>query len=905
MMLRSIALEGFRCFGPKVIIGPFDERMTVIHGPNGAGKSTLLLAIERTLFDRPDSADTEIQALVPWGADVLPRVEIELSTPEGTFRLSKAFGRRGEARLWKLEGGTASPIREGGSAVDWAREILGGQAPGRGATKPEHRGLGQVLFVAQGDVALPDRLGVGAGERLRAVVGGTAVDPVTRAIGDEVDRQHAAIFTTGGKPRKGSDLQTLGEQAECAQQELTAASAGWEQIDGLEDSVARAADAVSASERKRDGLLADKQRIAPLVKRYQELVRQRDDAQQAHDAAEAAFRGIAERIDRITELRKRQGDLDATLRSAASATASARQAQADARRVAEEATRRRQEHEEREVAVREAEGLAVRARQFDEASSEIANLEPKLKRITDLRGEIDRLKEQAAQMPVLSGRNIKQLRDALGEERSAVEALDALRLHVTVRALKKTSVEVGGKATPLEAGATRKLAAEGSMTLQIGAVAEVAIAGPVTDVAGARDRLMKAKAAADSLAAKLGSRAPEELEERKARRSDIDKALAERNASLAELLGEGAADETIEEQLSSARGKREEIVRLHPKWAATPPDPDELAGAATTTRQAFDGAARRLRREEEAARTAAERANQAVEQARDAEGQVRVGMEGVVGELRATAGDALTDEERERKRMEHSVAFQSAKDTLAVAAAALGEFPEDPMAEQERIERALQKIQDDLPGKSEELGRRHQALEGALAAAPYARLATCEEKAAELDRSLARAHLDADAIDLLHTLFAEEHARATALLFQPVADRVVPRLRKLVGAGVNAVEFDEQFRPAGVRLRGVETAVAPDDLSYGTRDQLSLLVRIALGEIVAGAGRLPIVLDDPLAHADASRLRRFVGILEEAAAHLQVIVLTCRPDDYRALAFGKFLDIERPGEPAAAGTGSP
>ncbi|NMC69274.1 MAG: AAA family ATPase [Myxococcales bacterium] len=905
MRLRSIALEGFRCFGPKTVIGPLDERLNVIHGPNGAGKSTLLLAVERTLFDRPDSTDTDIQALVPWGADVLPRVEIEFSMPEGTFRLSKAFGRRGEARLWKLEGDVASPVREGATAVEWAREILGGQAPSRGATKPEHRGLAQVLFVAQGGLDLPERLGPGASERLRAIVGGTAVDPVTRAMAAEIDRQYLASFTPGGKPKKGSPAESLAEQADRARQERDTAKADWERIDGLQDAVARTADAVAASERKRDELHAEKQRLAPRVRRYRELVQQRDEAQRAKEAAEAAFREIAERIDRIGQLRRREDELRAALRSAESKTAQASQTHLQARGAADEATRRRQEHEERERAVREAEELAAHAREFHDAAAAIAELEPRLERIAKLRGEIGRLEEQAAKIPDLSGRHIKKLRDALAEERSAGEALEALKLHVTVRALRKTSVEVDGKTIDLEAGATEKLDSEGSLTLQVGTLAELAIAGPVTDVTGARDRLTKARAAVRALASELGSDVPEELEERRARRAEIVKALEVHQARLADWLGDAETEEELQKRLSSARARRDGILRLHPNWKAAPPDPEEQARAASASREDFDRTARHLRREEEAARSAVDRAAQALEQARAAEAKVRSDLEGVVGELRATAGDGCTDEERARKRMEQSVALQRAEDALRQASAALEEFPEDPTAEYERVDRALQDLQDELPATTAELGRRQQALEEALAAAPYARLAACEERLAEIERALDRARLDADAIALLHALFVEERDRATALLFQPVAERVVPRLRRLVGPTVSEVEFDEQFRPAGLRLRGVQDRVSPDDLSFGTRDQLSLLVRIALGEIVAREGRLPIVLDDPLAHADASRLRRFLGILEDASKHLQVIVLTCRPDDYRGLAAGRFLPLEHPGEPPAAAPGSP
>ena len=111
------------------------------------------------------------------------------------------------------------------------------------------------------------------------------------------------------------------------------------------------------------------------------------------------------------------------------------------------------------------------------------------------------------------------------------------------------------------------------------------------------------------------------------------------------------------------------------------------------------------------------------------------------------------------------------------------------------------------------------------------------------------------------------------------------------GPRVVGLELDEQFRPKGVRIRGLTDAVGSDELSYGTRDQLGVLVRLALGEIVAGEGGCQRYCD-PLVHADRGRARRLLFILEDAAARLQLVVVTCRREDYQGLASAKFIDVD-------------
>ena len=44
MILRSICVEGWRCFAGSVEVGPFSDGLNIVYGPNGVGKSTMMMS---------------------------------------------------------------------------------------------------------------------------------------------------------------------------------------------------------------------------------------------------------------------------------------------------------------------------------------------------------------------------------------------------------------------------------------------------------------------------------------------------------------------------------------------------------------------------------------------------------------------------------------------------------------------------------------------------------------------------------------------------------------------------------------------------------------------------------------------------------------------------------------------
>jgi uncharacterized protein YhaN len=72
---------------------------------------------------------------------------------------------------------------------------------------------------------------------------------------------------------------------------------------------------------------------------------------------------------------------------------------------------------------------------------------------------------------------------------------------------------------------------------------------------------------------------------------------------------------------------------------------------------------------------------------------------------------------------------------------------------------------------------------------------------------------------------------------------------------------------------------------------LGCLVHITLGQVLAKNERQLVVFDDVLNATDTGRLARVLALLEESADHLQIVILTCHPERYRALEEAKFFDL--------------
>jgi uncharacterized protein YhaN len=111
-----------------------------------------------------------------------------------------------------------------------------------------------------------------------------------------------------------------------------------------------------------------------------------------------------------------------------------------------------------------------------------------------------------------------------------------------------------------------------------------------------------------------------------------------------------------------------------------------------------------------------------------------------------------------------------------------------------------------------------------------------------------------------------------------LAERIAAGIRALTDSRYLSVNVDtEHFRVA------LLTAERPDMvplelLSHGTRDQVSLLLRVALCEVLSTSGeRAPLLLDEPVLTADPARRELLIEFLHELSTTHQVVLTSSDP----------------------------
>ena len=167
-----------------------------------------------------------------------------------------------------------------------------------------------------------------------------------------------------------------------------------------------------------------------------------------------------------------------------------------------------------------------------------------------------------------------------------------------------------------------------------------------------------------------------------------------------------------------------------------------------------------------------------------------------------------------------------------------------------------------------------------------------DERAACLaarDRGLEQLAALRRAAELIEAATRTVHRDLAPRLAASVADR----LALLTDGRYSAVNVDTAHFEVSLLGRDRPELVPLELVSHGTRDQVSLLLRLALAEVLSGAGEaVPLLLDEPLLSADPQRRLTALRFLWNLSASNQVVLSTSDPAFVEAL--DEVCDGERP-----------
>jgi hypothetical protein len=181
-----------------------------------------------------------------------------------------------------------------------------------------------------------------------------------------------------------------------------------------------------------------------------------------------------------------------------------------------------------------------------------------------------------------------------------------------------------------------------------------------------------------------------------------------------------------------------------------------------------------------------------------------------------------------------------------------------------------------LDAVDREIQRAHGALAQVGGAVARERLRDAIEAFELAERQEREVEEEYEAWKLLLEQMKEAEREQASHLGQALAPSIAGRFQALTQRRYENVRLSAHLGTEGVVVAG--TVRATERMSVGTREQLSTLYRLSLAEHL----KTMVVLDDQLVQSDETRMDWFRALLQEKARSFQIVVFTCRPDDYLA-----------------------
>lgn len=871
MLIHSISITNFRAIEHLELKNIPDNGVIVIHGDNEKGKSSILEAIQIVLSEKHGAKNKDTKPLKPVDRDVPVRVSLELSVGPYRMIITKQFLKSPSSELQILQPRPANYTgREADTQLD---EILESHLD---------KSLLKTLFMEQGAV--------------NAGINAVGIPSLTRALNDQnggsaeegaedtalmaaVEAEYATYFTKNG--RRTTHYEQFFTTVEQHQQELDEARVEISTLGAQVDRVAR-------------------------------LEQDRDSAQQKLPEAERELATRQEEFEAATKIKTQAEEVAKRLEQAATDHRRAQKQQADRAELRARVDKTRLAVEEQNTQVTE----AVKA-----AEQEQQELDRRTQVLDDAReAETAAVEAVKAARTLVEELNQSARRSQLRELLSSIEELDHQLLELRTRqaaesavtaadidALQKITEEVkvhravsqsrGGsirfcasEATDIQLGeqtltvdsSAQTIDLDREITLEINGVTVVINPGKV--ITDSQVEWESAEADRAELLDKLNVDSIEELRERlnvqQTLATDIDALLKDRarltqgtKADIAALRAEYAALESRETDSNSELTPQEARTQLAQAEARR-----ERAGEAVKLADASLDALRQQ---------PAERALTVLS----------TQLEG----LQDNAAAALADMERAEEELSDgdiAAALTRCSEDLGTVAEEKKQVDQllaesDPvMAEQllHGAEANVETYRAAISGAAVELARLESHIQ--LAAGASERHAKAHAALEAAENRLNSIQRRANAAQRLREVMIRHRESSRQRYAAPFADKLA-RLAARVFGEETGFDLDDQLS-ISTRSIGSRT-VNLDYLSGGAQEQLAILTRFAIADLVADSsthGVVPVFIDDALGSTDPVRLTRISTLFGEAGRESQVFVLTCVPERYNYVSPKIMHDID-------------
>ncbi|MGE0049357.1 MAG: AAA family ATPase [Acidithiobacillus sp.] len=858
MQIERLEISEFRKFRDPLVIDGLQPGINLFVGPNEVGKSTILRALRAVFLERHRS---KIDDILPWNAgSASPAVRVHFRWQGEVGYLEKCFPPR---KSCVLRLGDQS--WEGEAAEERLAEILGFTLSGRGAIRDELLGIPGLLWVEQGKGQEISDAVQASTEHLRSALP-DGVHALTSTQGDRVheavEAEIALLVTSTGRPRGDyltlqSDIGAIRDRI----QEIRAAIRQYEtQVDTLarlqtEDREARRRLPWQALRQQAEACAAQLQQAREVQQQQAVLTGELRFLESQRQQRDRARHRLSNMQQTLAEVHKAAQDCRTEAQERQAEIAALREAEARARAELQQAKELEVQAQEQQRLLQE-QHEAARLQETERRQGE---------RLAQARETMDALLRLRAFLAeqVLDESGLRAVRETDRQLHEAQVRLDALSTRLSYRWATGIAVQMGDG----ELSGEGQIVVAERVTLRIPNVGEMEIAPGQQDLAEVLAERDSAQHRLRLHLANISCAIPAEAEGLWERIRSQREEAARLEQRIGDLAPEGV--DALEREIQECRQRRQAIAERSAQSSELPdplPHPEEAALARQEAEARWESQ-RRLLQEREGEILRLEERQRGLEQQHAAMSAELQAAEAEVRDLDARSPEI--DAQYDRKVR-----------LLGELRSQLAAFDPDLLqTDRERFLRSADALEQAFHARQNQMAALHATLEGQGAQGLESHLAQLEEDLAAKERRFAALDRRLRALMLLRELLLAQREAVLQRLQAPLQARI-DHLLRFWSPGAR-LRLGDALEPSEVQRANENLPEPFTALSFGAREQVALLLRLAYADALKEAGRPTLILlDDALNHSDRERLSAMKRMLADAARRHQIWIMTCHPEDW-------------------------
>ncbi|MGC9517475.1 MAG: AAA family ATPase [Methanomicrobiales archaeon] len=899
MNVQSIRLENWKKFTYPVEI-ELKNGLNILYGPNESGKSTLIDSIITTFYSKHTSGSGKIKSLKPWGSSLQPRSTITFQKNGQKYRITKGFQER-KSLLEKMEGEAWRKIAEGDKADQELIQLVGGQLPPRGDTKPELWGLGQTLWMVQGKPIISDDLNDETLSCLQTMLGATIESDKEKKVLGEIRSRFLDIFTEKKRTlKKGSELSKVQEEIKTLKDELSQSERNKTRTDELIREIDDTEFLLKKNQSNLESAKKEKDKLEEEVEAARKHQKNREEIEREIKELDSKSTALKEKIDQINQNKDEIRTIQSSINDINNKIGPLQEQFEFIDTQIQDKTLALQDTNDDIQKSIEEKNIAGIAHSTLKDEITLESLKDRFQEISQLYDDLYLHQEKYNTIIAPSSKELEKLENLHQEIHDSQTRLQTIGLNVDATAQPRMEGEISldNHKNPFSLKNNESISwtASQSIKIKIDQVGEFVVRSGSQDVKEMQEKLQNMQAEYNELAAPYGTDELNKLKELQNNKDSLKKEVER----IEILLGKKSnkSKEDLQQEIMTSQNK------IKSNWDKIPDDSpykncekkdktpviEELSGKLNQLQDEIDSLSKhrnQLNYEIEDDRKRAQELSTTInDNNQDAYGKSQR-IDEIKKVLSRLEDDGLTKEEREDKLDQLSFDLDQKTRAWKVYQGEIEEKEQQPLSAFEGLKKKLERLEED--NRSQEIKKARADSELQMLISQSTDTTILEENLEQFENKEKNLQTEAEALKLLFDLTSFYRENIIGELSKPIRKRVTEDLEKLLGTKYSLI-FNKEMKPDTILAHGEEAPI--DLLSFGTQEQVWCIFRLALGTILSRDERQLVVLDDPLVNTDPVRMHHALQILQENAENMQIIVVTCDVDKYNSLTDANFISMD-------------